>query len=152
IRSPLFKSHSHLPLDERYTTGYSFYARQKFYQKDRDQGMLYFGHELRFTSLHHAVRLADNSTPRQYLQTVTKDAAMLEYTFVVGDRLMKDAQRPGITVDIYMGLGLGYRYVSNSWGSGENYNKFFKLRRGLNSGITVPIRIGVTLGYVLKKN
>ena len=56
----------------------------------------------------------------------------------------------GFTVDIFVGLGIGYSFVSERYpDKSEVYKEYFKENR--TSRMTVPIRLGVNFGYALNR-
>jgi antitoxin component YwqK of YwqJK toxin-antitoxin module len=147
IRDPFFKSaHEYNVL---YKRGNAFYLRQKFYQKDSDNGMWYFGHELRYTKIDNTVnKTFHTGVPDS--KGLTMSQSVIEYSVLFGDRLSKDARKKGWTVDVFAGLGIGYRFVSRNWDpSVENFERDFLSVKG--RGISVPFRFGVNIGYSLKK-
>ncbi|MDB5273416.1 MAG: hypothetical protein JWO58_1783, partial [Chitinophagaceae bacterium] len=120
---PMFSSHSSIPLNDLDYMGYQLYIRQKFYQKDQDYGMFYFAHELRYTNTVYSSYVTDTlMAPVQnvHLDLIEKT---VEYSVLVGDRLVKDARRKGFTLDVYIGLGIGYRMLERNW---SEENKIYK--------------------------
>ncbi len=80
------------------------------------------------------------------------DEHKLEYALIVGNRWMRifgdrwvqNSGRAGITIDIFAGIGLGYRITENNFP--ESYEKYFKdVKR---NKLTIPLRFGVNIGYV----
>jgi hypothetical protein len=81
--------------------------------------------------------------------TISKTENKIEYSLLVGNRVIKDPKKEGFTMDIFLGLGIGYRDITNSWDKNSDYdNKYFGFVK--NARITVPIRFGVNLGYIFK--
>ncbi len=147
IRDPFFKSSQEYNV--LYKRGNAFYLRQKFYQRDRDNGMLYFGHEIRYSKIDNTVNKT-GFPDTTHSRGVTLSQSIVEYSILVGDRLSKDARKKGWTVDVFAGIGIGYRFISRNWNpSLENYEKDFLSVKG--TGITIPFRFGVNIGYSLKK-
>ncbi|WP_028979449.1 toxin-antitoxin system YwqK family antitoxin [Sporocytophaga myxococcoides] len=147
IRDPFFKStHGY---DELYKRGNAFYLRQKFYNRDKDNGMFYFGHEIRYTKLDNTVN-KNGFLGGTHSKGLTMSQSIVEYSIIFGDRLSKDAKKKGWTVDVFAGLGVGYRFISRNWDpSVENYEKDFLSIKG--TGVSIPFRFGVNIGYSLKK-
>lgn len=150
LSKPMFKSHSSSPFNEVNYTGYELFVRQKFYQKDQDYGMFYFAHELRYTNTLYHVNVLDTlmSSPLEVSLELTERT--IEYSVLVGDRLIKDARKKGITLDLYVGLGIGYRMMERNW---PEDNKIYKNAFSIISTgvIKVPVRLGFTIGYVFQK-
>jgi hypothetical protein len=150
LSKPMFKSHSSLPLNEINYMGYHLYIRQKFYQKDQDYGMFYFAHELRYTNTVYSVKVMDTIMVPAQEMDIDLTEKTIEYSVLVGDRLIKDARKKGITLDIYVGLGIGYRMIERNW---PEDNKIYKNAfSSISTGaIKVPFRLGFTIGYIFPK-
>ena len=151
-REPLFTPIKNIPLEDPYHRGLSLFLKQKFYQPDQEIGMFYFGHEIRFTGITHSVKYVDSTAMgSDMVKRPFINEYLVEYSILVGDRIMGDAKRKGLTADLFVGLGIGYRIHSNSW-TGENliYDQLFK--GTALSPISIPIRFGVMIGYALGKS
>jgi len=148
---PMFNLHNKLPTNTVYYFGGELYLRQKFYQKDQEYGMLYFGHELRYGYYNYENNYID------FTSSVTSDPVHLqqiqnriEYSVLVGDRVMIDQRKKGWTFDIYAGVGIGYRSVTNNW-NGDN-DKYSDAFIGVYSkSIAIPFRFGFMIGYKFPK-
>ena len=60
LRDPFFTSDGNVKINDVYDRGYSLALRQKLYSPDRRLGMLYFGHELRFSTIDHFSNIIDS--------------------------------------------------------------------------------------------
>jgi antitoxin component YwqK of YwqJK toxin-antitoxin module len=148
-RSPLFTSEEFIPVNTPFKRGVSVYIRQKFYQSDRDYGMFYFGHELRYTRMSYFNKVLIDTTAGAEPVSLSKQENRIEYSILVGNRILGDTRREGFTLDIFVGLGIGYRDMKNSWKGNKEYNDLYF--RGIkNQFYTVPFRLGVNVGYVFK--
>lgn len=150
---PMFNSHSTLPTNTIFYKGAELYFRQKFYQKDQEYGMLYFAHELRYGYYvyeNNFIDFSQTSTTTDPVHLVQMQQR-IEYSFLVGDRIMLDQRKKGWTVDIYGGIGVGYRLVTNNWpGDMPLYDEAFT---GVYSkSIAIPFRFGFTIGYKFPKS
>lgn len=151
-REPFFTTIKNIPLEDPFYSGLSVHFRQKFYQKDQDIGMFYFGYELRYTQNVHSVKYLDTMLVNDpVVKRPFIKQSIYEVSLIIGNRIMRDAKSPGITIDMFMGIGLGYRTFTNSWqGEIPRYNALFK--NTPLSKVTVPIRFGIMIGYALGKN
>jgi hypothetical protein len=72
----------------------------------------------------------------------------IEYSVLLGDRIIKDSRKKGFTLDVFVGLGIGYRMLSKDWpDSNKQYvNTFSSVN---SSDFKVPFRLGFTIGYVI---
>jgi uncharacterized protein len=147
VSKPMFASHSNAKINALNYRGYQVYLRQKFYQKDKDYGMLYFGHELRFTSTVYESNIIDTSFVPSHEVALSLRENTFEYSLLFGDRIIKDSRRKGFTLDFFVGLGIGYRIQYKNWSdSNKQYKNTFS---SVNSNsIMVPFRLGFTIGYV----
>ena len=60
IRDPFFTSDNNVKINNVYDRGYSLAIRQKLYSPDRRWGMLYFGHEFRFSTVDYFSNIVDS--------------------------------------------------------------------------------------------
>ena len=153
LRDPFFISNGQINLNEKFERGFSLAMRQKFYQADENFGMLYFGHEVRYTSLSHLANIQESQS-NDVIREIGMDENRVEYSILVGDRWikvfgenwMKNASKSGITLDIFMGLGIGWRKSEKNYPENSAHDQIFK---DVSTGsITIPFRFGVNLGYV----
>ena len=145
---PMFKSHTEIADNNIFYQAGEIYLRQKFYQKDKDYGMLYFAHEIRYSNFQYGNHYQDysqNSVSNTSID-LWQSQQRFEYSVLIGDRIVSDQRKKGWTLDAYIGLGVGYRMVHNSW-QGAN-TKFENAFSAINSGpVSVPFRFGFTIGY-----
>ena len=144
---PMFRSHSNAKVNELTYRAYQGYLRQKFYQKDKDYGMLYFAHELRYTNTVYASNIIDTAfTPSRDVSLELREKTF-EYSILFGDRIIQDSRKKGFTFDIFVGIGIGYRSQNKDW---QDDNKQYKNTfSSVNSStIKVPFRLGFTIGYI----
>lgn len=149
LRKPFFEKHDGLRPGREYSQGFSFALRQKFYQPEDKLGMFYYGHELRVSPISRYVNVleADGALRPDPLQL---DELKLEYSVLFGNRLTRDAASKGLTIDLFLGLGVGYSFVNERFSNTEPaYQEYFKSTR--DSRITIPIRLGVNFGYALNR-
>lgn len=141
IRDPFFTSDSNVSPNEVYERGYSIAIKQKFYHSDKVWGMWYFGHEIRFTSVDHFANLLLSP-----LQAISESEEKFEYSILIGDRILRDPGESGITVDVFLGVGVGYRNRKANHPKNPVYEEIFNELP--TSKISIPFRFGVNLGYV----
>jgi antitoxin component YwqK of YwqJK toxin-antitoxin module len=146
IRDPFYISNKRVASDVPYQRGFFIEMRQKFYFEKNIYGLLYFGHEFRYSRSNYGVNL---STPiPSFKASLNED--LFEYSIVLGDRLMESHANKGFTLDIWGGLGIGYRRVTKNW---ANIPAVSRAYQDVNEDpVSIPIRIGFTVGYVFKYN
>lgn len=142
-RSPLASNFSEA--NTQYTQGFSTYLKQKLYQKDRDKGMFYFAQEVRFTLMDYLVNYQPQPNPNDITQPLHVKETRYEVSGLVGNRLLKSSHAKGWTIDAFIGLGVGYKYVSKGYTDNPQKDAYFSTTK---SGITVPFRLGISAGYV----
>ena len=85
---------------------------------------------------------------------VSANEQLIEYSFLIGMRWMKlfgetwniKSKQSGITLDVFIGVGVGYRdFKKNYQENSYNDEIFDELRQG-NFAITP--RFGVNIGYI----
>ena len=149
-RSPFFTAEEFIGLNTQYRRGVSVYIRQKFYQPDRDNGMLYLAHEIRYTRMSYFNKIVDTTVSIDPV-TLSKAENKIEYSVLVGDRIIRDSRKEGFTMDIFIGIGLGYRDINNNWEGHKEYEtKYFKDVK--DQFYAIPFRFGVNVGYVFKNH
>ena len=150
IRDPFFMANKNIALNNLYERGFALALRQKFYHPTTDIGSLYFGHEIRYTMLNHAVNKQDNGNSAAY--TVDADQNRFEYSLLIGnrwikffgDKWMNNAEKTGITIDIFAGAGLGYREYKPNYSTDDA-----SLFRALDKKhLLIPLRLGINIGYI----
>ncbi|MTI32760.1 toxin-antitoxin system YwqK family antitoxin, partial [Xanthovirga aplysinae] len=147
FRSQFFIRDSQMPLNDIYHRGYDISFRQKFYQEDKDIGMLYFAHEVFFLSLNQFVKVSDSSLISKR-KTFNKADNSLGYAILVGNKLIRDAGNSGLTFDLYLGIGLARRIGKKKYDEVPEMEEAFEsLPKGR---IYFPIRFGVNIGYTFK--
>ncbi len=155
-RSPFFTTSRSVDPNTVFDRGYFVAVRQKLYNPDTKTGMFYLGNELGFTNLQHQVKTDADAAPASEVINLTREYRA-EYVFLVGTRLMKDASlmssrlskesgSSGFTLDFYAGTGLGYRWLNHQVSPGTPKATFLNEIR--SNKITVPFRLGVSLGYI----
>lgn len=140
-RMPFFKANEDIGLNKLYKRGFSIDLRQKFYQPDTETGMLYFAHEIRFSHLTHYANILD----AQAIKTFGAKETLYEYSVLLGNRWMPNPNHRGITLDLFAGLGIGYRSYTQPWKNKPNVDAIYNDVR--KNKVAVPIRIGFSIGY-----
>lgn len=145
IRNPFFERFSERGLELPYGNGFWTDIKQKFYLRKRQYGMLYFAHEARYTQVGYKAKyLVDQSNP-QSLALARASVQRFEYTLLLGNRVMKKSDVPGLVLDLFLGIGLGYRIVDiPDSGQGRIQTIFAELDE---TRIFPSYRLGFNIGY-----
>ena len=143
LRDPFFKSSQSIGEGETLREGFSASIRQKFYNSESKFGVPYFGHELRYTYQVFSTTLQDIKINGAW-------ESKYEYAGLIGIRYFKNRRESGFTVDAFVGFGLGYRDYQQSFEPTNPENDPFATINSNN--FAYSIRIGVNLGFVMRKN
>ncbi|WMJ74500.1 toxin-antitoxin system YwqK family antitoxin [Cytophagaceae bacterium ABcell3] len=145
-RRPILGSISNAPLNQFTSTGFSAHFRHKLYQPDGEYGMLYYGHEVRFSYMEYGRAIVDTTHGGyEHINNLNARETLYEYSFIVGNRLMQDYRKDGFTIDVFAGIGIGYRHLSRNYPQEDLYTN--SMNRVRSSRITIPIRLGLSVGY-----
>ena len=140
IRDPFYMSDDDVAKDEVFERGYALAMKQKFYNPDDKYGLWYFGHEVRFTNLNHFANVNTPSSPESLVRASASERK-LEYSVMLGYRLMQNTTDKGFTVDGFLSVGTGYRYFDVDDGFDQVFDE-------LNQGnISFAFNFGVNIGY-----
>ncbi|MEP2774129.1 MAG: membrane-binding protein [Fulvivirga sp.] len=142
MRDPFYTSDNDVPLNDTFSRGYSIAVKQKFYNGDGRFGLWYFGHEIRFSNLSHFANIESMQVPGNEVK-VSASEQKVEYSVLIGYRLMQNTDAKGFTIDIYGAAGTGYR----SFDVDENFDAAFEELR--QSPITFRTSFGLNFGYTI---
>ncbi len=147
LRDPFYSTKSTVPEYKVYNRGVAAALKQKMYFDQNLYGLFYFGHEIRYTLNNYFVNVP-NETNIGFSPTMEQN--MIEYSVFVGDRVFQSTANRGFTLDLWAGIGVGVRFTEKNW---ENLPEVDDLFSGVNQNtISVPLRIGVTVGYMFRYN
>ena len=143
-RIPFFGNPESQGTDKLFSSGFALGLKQRFYKKMSSYGMLYYGHELKYQELQYTAyvnALIGN------INLLSADANVYQYTFQIGDRLLKATDKPGFTMDFFVGLGVGMKQYSEQLdGQTKSANLFSGVRK---TGFFIPVQLGFSFGYIL---
>jgi uncharacterized protein len=147
LRNPFFKSSSGIDYNTEYIHGFSVSLKQKLYNKDNDNGMFYYAQEARFSLNNHYVNHQDTSGNTSLLSATEKK---YEFSLLIGSRRIRNPREKGWTLDIFGGLGIGFRDVTKHYQSTSKLDALFPNLK--ETRLTIPLRFGFTLGYLFGKH
>jgi hypothetical protein len=153
IRDPFFKKDASIPENTIYSRGFDIAIRQKFYHPERGIGMFYFANELRYTNKTHYFNALDTTNGSREFHKIRAVENKIEYSFILGNRWMRlfgerwqGVNQTGITIDVFLGLGIGYRDFEKKYNDNSSYDEIFNDLRQNN--FSVSPRLGVNIGMV----
>ena len=142
-RNPFFKQDAKIDLNDPYLRGVTIEFKQKFYHKDKQTGMWYFGHLLGFSGIQHTVKTQDSN-----VGIINENRYY--YGVIAGTRWMQRFADSGFTIDFYVGIGAGIRnffknYIPNpiideQFTDVLKPKEYFPVLIGLNFGRVGPKR------------
>ena len=104
--------------------------------------MIYYAQEARF-SLNNYYANRDSAGSTSLISATEKK---YEFSLLVGDRLIKDPKKKGWTLDVFGGLGIGFREVTKHYKSNPKLDDFLPSLK--ETRLTIPVRFGFTAGYL----
>lgn len=147
IREPFFRNHEGLDVGEEYREGFEIALRQKLYGDEKRTGVPYFGHEVRYSNVDHLVKTPDQNSPGDIVK-LTQNEKKYEYSIFVGNRFFKSPNEGGMTLDTYIGVGMGYRYYTQDYISTEENLQYFDDLP--TSPVSFAFRLGINLGFAIR--
>ncbi len=138
IRRPFFLGNQDIGNGVTYRRGASLKLRQKFYNLNRKGGMIYFGHEIGVRTVETRVNLSNITGALRFPQTT------FEYGVFIGNRWMKKPDNASITVDTFLGFGLGYRIGKLNADYSDEQRAFFSEVN--QTALTLPFTFGIMIG------
>lgn len=143
-RIPFFGSPESQDTDKIFSSGFAIGLKQRFYKKMNSYGMLYYGHEIKYHKMDYTayVNATIGST-----HLLNANANIYQYTVQIGDRLLKATDKPGFTMDIFVGIGVGIKtYKEQLDGQSKSADLFSPVRK---PGFFIPVQLGFSFGYIL---
>jgi antitoxin component YwqK of YwqJK toxin-antitoxin module len=147
LRDPFFEFASDKKIRELLSSGHSLNFTNKFYSKDNKYGMFYFGHQFGYDFLNHDVNIYSDQAPfiGNDIQAISSNEKRWHYALIVGDRWLREPARPGLTFDIYFGVGIGKRSFSKKYENTIHDPLFSSVKQ---SDSYFPFIFGLSIGYL----
>lgn len=143
FRNPIFSNFASLPIKKIYSEGVGYSVRYKKYFFGQDFiGRPYIGSEYRYKQITHATNDTVSADIKSLYNIVENNH---EFVFLIGDRFMKNYTKKGLTVDIYFGIGIGFKINKKNYMKDAAIDAIFS--SVLLEGFYPPFRFGVSIGY-----
>jgi len=146
IRDPFYKNSSSINLNQNYKRGFSVRLRQKFYQKERQVGMLYVAHELAFTTISHKATVVESYLPNILTGQIKSSGKRFEYGIIIGNRWLRKSGDGGPTIDVFVGIGIGFHNYTPNYPDNASFDAVF-----IDIETSIPIIFGVNFGLICPK-
>ncbi len=145
-KSPFFKNPAKLFDREIFNEGLGYGVRFKKYFSNKDFiGRPYMGGEYRYRNLKYASNYTDTTASIIQKSIVQVVENSHELVLVIGDRFMNKQYKSGISVDIFMGIGIGYKIITPNYSRTKDkdaiFNDIFK------NNWYIPFRFGISVGW-----
>ncbi len=137
IRDPFYILDEDAAVDEVFSRGYGMALKQKLYNPSQ-YGLWYFGHELRFSNISHFVNV---NTTQENIRRASASEQKIEYSIMLGYRLMQNTAGKGCTIDSFVSLGTGFRYFDVSAEDESNFNELPMEK------VPLTFNFGLNIGY-----
>ncbi|MDW3193184.1 MAG: hypothetical protein R8G66_12500 [Cytophagales bacterium] len=145
-RAKFFQNVEELSFNDTYSRGFIGRIRQKFYSKESALGLLYFGHQISYSSLIHRAQVIDQLSPPFGRRTVRTDETLGAYGVFVGMRWMNVTRNPGFSVDAYVGVDMSYREWEVQYEDRAQFDPVFEDFD--QSSFFFPFQFGLNFGGV----
>lgn len=145
-RTPFFKDHAKLLDRDVYMEGLGYGVRfKKYFSKKDFIGRPYMAAEYRYRNLKYASNYSDTTSSAMQKSILQVAENSHETVFVLGDRFMNKLNKSGPTVDIFMGIGLGFKTNSPNYVRTKDKNLIFN--DIFKNNWYIPFRFGISLGW-----
>lgn len=146
VRSPFFADHNSPAKDREYINGYTITFKNKFYKNPKvNRGMWYIAYDLRYINIDNSVYFLD-TLQNMRTNALIRQKRGFEATAQFGDRFIKKLNKPGMTLDIFLGIGIGYTHTEKKYIPSDYYDSKFSSR--IRDGFYLPLRLGFNVGYL----
>lgn len=143
---PIFKNSGNIATEDLYNRGNGLTFRQKFYSREKQFGMLYFGHQISFKKVNHRVNILDESVLPFEIKKISASETTGTYGILVGWRWMESAGNSGFASDVFFGVNIGIRNWERLYNDTEAYDPFFE---SINqSRLYTPLTFGINIGWM----
>jgi len=125
--------------------GGQFSFRQKFYYPERKLGQIYIGHQLAIEYLNHKTYIDPTESIQNNLE-LEADEVNYTYGLIFGNRWFQDVGNAGLTIDLFIGVGIGVRTFDKNFSPQEDINNTFS---SINQNqLAIPMIFGLNIGYI----
>ncbi|MAJ51670.1 MAG: hypothetical protein CMB82_08675 [Flammeovirgaceae bacterium] len=147
-RDPIFKKFANIDDYKPYEYGNNIIFKQKFYQKDSDLGMAYFGHQISLALHKHELNGLDQTKlPFQPLTIQCREIS-LGYGIYVGYKWMKKSDGKGFALDAFTGINIGASKWTALYNENILYDNYFQEIK-MDSSL-LSFNLGIMIGFSTK--
>ena len=145
-RKNFFERVEDLNINETYSRGVTIRFRQKFYSLEQNFGLFYFGHQISASVKNHKARVLDQAALPFGRTTIGASEVLGTYGLFVGLRWMRITRNPGFSIDVYVGMDIGFRRWEALYSDRNQFDPIFESFD--KSGLRLPIQFGLNFGGV----
>ena len=147
-RDPVFKKFRDITDYQPYEYGHDITIKQKFYQKDSDLGMPYFGHQISISLNKHELNVLDQTKLPFQALVIQSQELSVKYGVYIGYKWMKKSDGKGFVLDAFTGINMGTSKWTSSYEENALYDAYFKDKK--MGASLLSFNIGVMIGFSTK--
>ena len=147
-RDPVFKKFRDITDYQPYEYGHDITIKQKFYQKDSDLGMPYFGHQISMSLHKHELNVLDQSTLPFQALVIQCEELSVEYGVYIGYKWMKKSDGKGFVLDAFTGINVGTSKWTSLYEENASYDAYFKDKK--MGASLISFNLGIMIGFSTK--
>ena len=147
-RDPIFKKFRDINDYQPYEYGHDITIKQKFYQRDSDLGMPYFGHQISMSLRKHELNGLDQTKLPFQALIIQCEELSLDYGVYIGYKWMKKSDGKGFVLDAFTGINLGMSKWNPLYQENALYDAYFEdVKMGAS---LLSLNLGVMIGFSTK--
>ena len=147
-RDPTFKKFKDINDYQPYEYGHDITIKQKFYQRDSDLGMPYFGHQTLLSLHKHEFNGLDQTKLPFQALIIQCEELSVEYGVYIGYKWMKKSDGKGFVLDAFTGINIGMSKWSPLYKENALYDTYFKDVK--MSASLLSFNLGIMIGFSTK--
>ncbi len=147
-RDPFFLNHQDFSSEKIVTTGSSIDFTAKVYTRKFDHGMWFIGPNIKgsISKLSTNAFTDPDDLNNQNTEKISAQETTFQFSLTVGNRVVKSFKQSDFTLEVYTGLGVGYRDFDKKYDESISYYQSL-FRQEKQGSIFIPFRIGFSIGY-----
>jgi len=148
-RSPFFTAEENVDLSDLYVMGFGGELKQKYYFKEKSQGMFYIGHSLSSSQKFYKARVLLPSSGTSIPTVIHQKENLHSYGIIGGWRWMKDVGAKGLTFDSFVRIGISIQQMQSNYEPNMDLDALFDSLK--TKPIAYPVQIGLLMGWSIPK-
>ena len=147
-RDPIFKKFTDINDYQPYEYGHNITVKQKFYQRDSDLGMPYFGHQILLSLHKHELNGLDQTKLPFQALVIQCEELSIGYGVYIGYKWMKKSDGKGFVLDAFTGINVGMSKWTPLYEENALYDAYF---RDIKMDVSLlSFNLGIMIGLSTK--